>query len=111
MTFLIGTPHTHNAGYYVNDKDLRTRQEADVQTCAHCECIILMQKWKEQGAFCRGCMKPICYHCGGRLVTHGCENALRRIEQYHNALVKYDQYLRIAGLAPVDSPPSLIVPG
>lgn len=111
MTFIIGTPHTHNAGYFVNDKDLSTRQEADVQTCAHCECILLMQKWKEQGAFCRMCMKPICYRCGGRLATYGCENALKRIEQYTDALVKYEQHLKVAGLTPVAPPPSIIVTG
>lgn len=114
MTFLIGTPHSRNAGYFINNQNCSARggrQEADVQTCAHCECIMFMHKWKEQGAFCRCCMKPICYLCGGRLATYGCENALRRIERYADAVVKYGQYLKMAGLEPVAPTPSLIVTG
>ena len=111
MSILIGTPFKHNAGYFVNDKDLRTRQEADVQTCSHCQAVILMQRWKDDGAFCRGCMKPICSLCGDRMLTYGCEPFLKRLEQFTDAMIKYDQYLKVAGLEPVAPKPPLIVTG
>lgn len=111
MSVLIGTPHTHNAGYFVNDKNLNTRQEADVQTCSHCQAIILMQAWKNDGAFCRGCMKPICALCGDRMLTHGCEPFLKRLEMFLDATIKYEKFLKVAGLTPVAPPPSIIVTG
>jgi hypothetical protein len=111
MTILIGTPHTHNAGYFINDKDLATRQEADIQTCTHCQCVIKMQEWKNDGAFCRKCMAPICGLCGDRMLTHGCEPFLQRLEQFASAMIKFEQYLKVAGLEPVAPPPSIIVTG
>lgn len=95
MTFRIGTPHTKGAGYFVNDKDLRTRQEADVQTCSHCQAIIKMQEWKQEGAWCGKCMKPICCPCGTRALTFGCEPFLKKIEQYAEQQMRF---ARILGL-------------
>jgi hypothetical protein len=35
---IVGTPHTKGAGYTINDKDLASRQEADVRTCPQPAC-------------------------------------------------------------------------
>jgi hypothetical protein len=73
VTFHIGTPYTNGAGYFINDKNLRTRQEADVQTCSHCQAVLLMQEWQRRGAWCGKCMKPLCLQCGKRTKVFGCE--------------------------------------
>jgi hypothetical protein len=92
----IGTPHTHGAGYFVNDKELRTRQEADIQTCSHCDAIIKMQEWVKKGAFCRTCMKPICHSpCGDRLKIYGCECLMKRLDQAFDANLKIEKYLKM----------------
>jgi len=92
---LIGTPHTKGAGYFLNNKnETHAKQEADVQTCAHCQAIILMQKWKDDGAWCGRCMKPICSRCGARAVIHGCEPFVKKIEQYAERQMRFE---KIAG--------------
>ena len=111
MTFRIGTPHTKNAGYFLNNKGLgaKDKDEADIQTCWHCQAIIKMQEWKDDGAFCRTCMKVICGPCGDRMLTYGCEPFLKKLEQYTESQVKYAQHLKVAGLDPVTPPPPLII--
>lgn len=108
----IGTPHTHNSGYLLNDdrNSGGKKTEADVQTCWHCQKVINMQLWKGDGAFCRGCMKPICAACGDRMLVFGCEPFLKKLEAFTDSVVKYSQYLKIAGLEPV-APPSSIITG
>lgn len=100
MTFHIGTPHTKGAGYFINDKDLRTRQEADVQTCSHCQAILKMQEWKKSGAWCGKCMKPLCLDCGKRTQIFGCEPFLKKLEQYAEQQMRF---AKLAGDQPVPS--------
>lgn len=88
---IIGTPYTKGAGYFLNNKNAR-RDEADVQTCAHCQAVLLMQKWKERGAWCGKCMKPLCDRCGERAVKYGCEPFLKKIEQYAEALMRFGKF-------------------
>ena len=59
---VIGTPHTRGSGYAINDQDLKSKQEADVQTCPHCQAVIKMQDWAKASVqnFCLKCMKPTC---------------------------------------------------
>lgn len=94
----IGTPHTKGAGYFLNDKELRSRQEADVQTCTHCQAIIKMQEWKHDGAWCGKCMKPICAKCGARAAIYGCEPFLAKIERYAESQMRFERFLKDAGL-------------
>jgi hypothetical protein len=91
MGLIIGTPFTKGAGYFVNDKALRHKSEADVQTCAHCQAVILMQQWRDDGAWCGKCMKPICGPCGTRALTYGCEPFLKKIEQYAEAQMRFEK--------------------
>jgi hypothetical protein len=105
MTFFIGTPFTKGAGYFLNDKELRTRQEADVQTCSHCQGVLKMQEWKNDGAFCGKCMHPICGPCGTRAMTYGCEPFLQKIEQYAERTMRFEKFRKDAGLEPVAPQP------
>lgn len=111
MSFGIGTPHTKGAGYFVNDKALRSRQEADVQTCAHCQAIIKMQEWKNDGAFCGKCMKPICNEgqCAEQTFFYGCVPFLKKIEQYAEAQMRFERFSKDAGLDKPTTPQTIIV--
>jgi hypothetical protein len=77
---MIGTPHTHNAGYLINNKDdPRTRHEADIQTCPHCQAVIDMQAWAKASVqnFCMKCMRPACNDAA----CQDCVPFMRKIEQ------------------------------
>jgi hypothetical protein len=104
---LIGTPHTKGAGYFVNDKDLRTRQEADVQTCAHCQRILLMQKWKEEGGWCAREMKPLCLPCADRALMFGCEPWMKQLEDFMESQMRFKK-LRITRTDTPAAPQSII---
>lgn len=100
MTFHIGTPHTHNAGYFVNDRELKSRQEADVQTCPHCQAVIKMQEWRVAPTqnFCLKCMKPACNHPD----CHECIPFIKKIEQHMTAMMRFERFSKMAGVrAPV----------
>lgn len=88
---IIGTPYTKGAGYLVNDKNLKSRKEADIRTCTHCQYVIDMQEWKKEGAWCGKCFAPICKKCGERAVIHGCEPFLKKIEQYAEQQMRFNR--------------------
>lgn len=100
MTFGIGTPYTKGAGYLLNGKKLNVsqREEADIQTCAHCQAVIRMQEWKDNGAWCGKCMKPICGPCGTRSLRFGCEPFVKKIEQYAETQMRFAKFRKDAGL-------------
>lgn len=102
----VGTPHARGAGYFVNDQNLRTRQQDDVQTCPHCQRVIKMREWARAPVqnFCLKCMRPTCDH----RECQECVPFVKKIDRYFDALVKYEQYLKIAGLEPVVPPKELI---
>ena len=105
------TPHTHNAGYFCNDIETARKTEADVQVCKHCECVILMQKWKDDGGFCGKCMAPICGPCADDMLIYGCVPALKKIEMALNLGDKLKQFNKLAGLdaQPADYQPAIIL--
>jgi predicted nucleic acid-binding Zn ribbon protein len=77
---IIGTPHTRGSGYTINDKDLASRQEADVQTCPHSQAIIKMQEWAKAPVqnFCMKCMKPTC----ANPACQDCIPFIQQLERY-----------------------------
>lgn len=85
-------------------------------TCAHCQKVLYLHdvvgqpNWKEDGGWCRCEQKPLCGPCADRALIYGCEPALKQVETYGNALVKYEQYLKLAGLEPAQSARALILP-
>jgi hypothetical protein len=112
MTFGIGTPFTRGAGYLLNNQGLNVsqREEADIRTCTHCQAVIRMQAWRDNGAFCGKCMAPICAACGTRAMTYGCEPFLKKIEQYAEQQMRFAKILKDAGpTEPV--PPQPIITG
>ena len=108
MAVIIGTPYAKGAGYFVNDKNLRTRQQADIRTCTHCQRIIKMQEWKDDGAWCGKCMAPICGPCGTRALTFGCEPFIQKIEQYAEAQMRFAKFRKDAGLDEPVTPQPII---
>ena len=112
MTFVIGTPHARGAGYVMNDDTASggKKMQGDVQTCAHCQTVIIMQQWKENGAWCSRCGHPICVNCGVRMDTHGCENFLRHLEQSIGGEEKLSHFRKLAGIDPPEPPQALLIP-
>lgn len=110
MTFIIGTPHTHNAGYFRNDDTASGGKlsEADIQTCTHCQKVIKMQDWRLSGAWCQNCGAPICEHCGTRMLTYGCEPFVKKLEEHFKLLKKFDQYLKVAEPVPAGREPIVL---
>lgn len=108
MTIIIGTPHTRGAGYLMNGSKLNVsqRQEADVQTCSHCQRVILLQQWKEAGGWCAKCFHPICDPCAVRAQTFGCEPFIKKIEAFAESQMRYAKVLKDQGSdAPVPQSP------
>lgn len=94
---IIGTPYTKGAGYFLNDKELKTRQEADVRTCTHCQRVIKMQEWKEDGAWCGKCFAPICKACGAEAQIHGCMPFMKKIEAYAEQQMRFERIFKGEG--------------
>lgn len=111
MTFIIGTPHAHNSGYFRNDDRNSGGQlsESDVQTCTHCQCVIKLSEWKLEGAYCGKCEAPICAACGEEAARIGCVPFAKRIELYFESDYKYSQFVKLAGLEPPKTP-TIIIP-
>ena len=119
MTFNIGTPFTKGAGYLINHKNrnVSQREEADIRTCAHCQRIINMQKWKLDGAFCHKCNAPICGNDNPACVLEnklfGCMPFMKKLEAFTRGQVSAASFKKLAGLdsPPPDHQPKLIVGG
>lgn len=113
MTFLIGTPHTRNAGYFKNDDSLSGGQvtEADIQTCKHCQTIIKMAVWRQiQGGWCGKCRSPLCNNpeCMAKTAMLGCVPFLQQLEQQVAQGEKFAKHLKDAGFIPSAPPRPLI---
>lgn len=108
MTFIIGTPHTHNAGYFLNDDTPSggKKAQADIQTCPHCQAVIKLQEWKRvedgkmNGGYCMKCSAPVCGECNLAMQTEGCVPFIARLERDLDMTVKLKQYMKLAGLEP-----------
>jgi hypothetical protein len=76
----------------LNDKDLKTRQEADIRTCPHCQAVIKMQEWKKAAVqnFCMKCMQPTCEHAA----CQDCVPFVQKIERYVEAQLRRVRLLR-----------------
>jgi hypothetical protein len=77
---IVGTPHSRGSGYFVNDQNLKSRQEADVRTCPHCQALIKMQEWAKAPVqnFCLKCMAPACNNAA----CQDCVPFVKKIEAY-----------------------------
>lgn len=114
MTFIIGTPHTHNSGYLLNNQDLCSakQKQADIQCCTHCQAAIQMQQWKDDGAWCSKCSAPVCAHgeCAAKTEKLGCIPYIKYIETILEGQTSLEQFRKMAGLdAPADYQPKIII--
>ena len=110
MTFHIGAPHSHNAGYLVNNQfDKRTKLEADIQSCPHCQKVIRMDEWRKSVTqnFCLKCMKPTCDSSECDL----CVPFVKKLEQQMSAQMRFISLLKMAGASAPVTPPSPIYTG
>jgi hypothetical protein len=107
MTFVIGTPHTHNCGNLnMNTGGYKPQRiEQDIQCCTHCQKVIRMQEWRENGAFCSRCMAPVCAdgECAKATQMWGCIPFMKKLERFFEREGKLAQYRKLAGL---DRPPA-----
>lgn len=106
MTFIIGTPHSHNSGHYINRDEHGKAKEDDVQTCKHCQAVILMREWQQEGGWCAKCESPLCNNKVCMEETHrlGCVPFVKKLEQNFEAEHKLAQFIKSAGLEPPVSP-------
>lgn len=104
MTFIIGTPYASGAGYYRNDDRLSGGKlsEDDIRTCPHCQTVIKMREWAKAKVqnFCTRCMAPTCDNVG----CDECVPFIQQINRQNDAVVKYQAYVKIAGLEPTPQP-------
>ena len=91
---IVGTPHTRNSGYTMNDDRPGggRKTEADIQTCPHCQKVIKMQEWAKAAVqnFCLKCQKPTCE-------APECQNCvpfMKRIEQHIEAQLRRIRLVR-----------------
>ena len=107
---IIGTPHTRNSGYTMNDdrNSGGKKTEADIQTCPHCQAVIKMSEWAKAPVqnFCLKCMKPACNHPA----CFECIPFIKKLEEFTDAVIKYERFLKMAGVDPEHAPP-LYIPG
>jgi ssDNA-binding Zn-finger/Zn-ribbon topoisomerase 1 len=107
---LITTPHTKGAGYFLNNSSGVRKQEADIRICPHCETVIMLQKWKENGSWCHKCMAPTCAdgtQCAKDTEKFGCVPFIKKIEEAFEDVVKLRQHRKMVGL---DESPSDFIP-
>ena len=113
--FIIGTPHAKGAGYLqANTGGHNNRQtEADIRTCTHCQTVINLSLWKDDGGYCSRCQAPICGQCADRMLTHGCEPFIAQIERACEVRHSLEQFRRLAGLdaPPADYKPQIFIGG
>lgn len=71
------------AGYLMNDDRAAggTKTEADILTCAHCQRLLIVASWKEDGGWCGRCGAPSCGTCADRMLVEGCTPFVKRVEE------------------------------
>lgn len=74
------------------------RVEASMLGCSHCQKLMRKTDWKADGAFCHCCDKPICGPCSDRMLTRGCENFMRQLEQAVDDSYRQEQNAKVMGL-------------
>jgi hypothetical protein len=100
MSIIIGgTPHSRHAGYLMNDNRASGHglKEADIYVCEHCQVIIEVPIWKEDGGWCGHCQHPICGKCADDMLRNGCVPFMKKLEQALEADYRRQQNRKILG--------------
>ncbi len=100
MSFMIGTPHSKGSGYYCNDDRPSggKKTEADIRTCTHCQKILIMKAWAQDGGYCSKCDAPVCGPCADRMEHMGCEPFVKIVERQADMAVKLSTFKKLAGI-------------
>jgi hypothetical protein len=114
MTFVIGTPHTRGAGYLLDNQNFSVsrRTEADIQTCPHCQAVINMQQWRDNGSWCSKCNAPTCAdgtECAKKTALVGCVPYFKFLETVVKTEYEKAQLRRLMGLEPEPPPQPFIL--
>lgn len=100
MAIILGTPHARHTGYLLNDNRAsgHGKKEVDIYVCEHCQKILEVPMWKDDGGWCGRCQKPICGKCADRMLTEGCVPFLKKLEQALEADYRRSQYRKMLGV-------------
>lgn len=55
--------------------------EADTISCSHCQKVMTMKHWKEEGPWCYKCGHGICLQCLERSRVNGCVPFMQQVER------------------------------
>ena len=90
MGVIVRTTSVEGAGYLLIDNTASggVKIEDDIFTCGHCEKVLRLSQWKEEGGFCGRCQSRICcnpadpaHSCAHRMDVYGCEVFKRQIDR------------------------------
>lgn len=97
---IIGGNLSHGAGYMLNDNRASGNgvKEADIVSCPHCQALIELALWKEDGGFCGKCNKPVCGPCADRMATKGCAPFVKLIEDHLDKVYRQQQNAKVLGI-------------
>jgi hypothetical protein len=97
---MIISSQYRQTGYLYNDDRASGGKvtEADLTGCRHCEKIILIQDWKQEGGWCGRCGAPICLECANRMDTEGCVPFTKLIDAALEKQARDRAYRKALGL-------------
>lgn len=72
--------------------------EDDILGCKHCQALVHGKDWRADGGFCCVCDGPVCNNCRNRMLTHGCENFEKKINQLLDDMHRKEQNSKVLGL-------------
>lgn len=91
---------TKGTGYVMNDDRCAGGQktEAEIISCWHCQKILKLQDWKQDGGWCGKCNKHLCGPCSDKMLTKGCEPFMQRLETMLENNYRSRQLARMLGI-------------
>lgn len=78
-------------------------QEADITCCNHCQKILYLKTWRDDGGWCGQCSQPVCSQCADEMVKSpedggGCRPFIKQVEENLNKAYHESQVRRMLGL-------------
>lgn len=97
-----------NEGYYLSDNRASggKREEAALIGCNHCQKTMmrgnvsnpLPDTWANDGGWCSCCNGAVCAQCADRMLEHGCEVFVKKVDQQLAGLYHREQNAKILGI-------------
>jgi hypothetical protein len=102
----------HGAGYILIDNsasDWGNKIEADIRCCGLCEKILplhdtvdhlgrLTVGWRNEGAYCHRCDKPLCHECGSKPCPSECGGFEKKFADAIEEQYRIEQNAKILGI-------------